>query len=244
MKLIFIRHGDPDYSIDSLTERGWKEAELLSRKMQNVKMDYIYASPLGRAQDTAKVTLEKIGREAITYPWLQEFPTRIFRPDVTDGSKKVAWDWCPGDWANDRKFYDLDHWTDNERFKAAGVKEEVEYINENLDKLLEEHGYKRNGMIYDAVKANNDTLVFFCHFAVTCVMLGHLLNITPMALWHGTCAAPTSVTTVVTEERRKGIASFRMTAFGDVSHLYAYDMEPAFAARFCECFDNKDERHD
>ena len=26
MKLLFIRHGDPDYEIDSLTEKGWKEA--------------------------------------------------------------------------------------------------------------------------------------------------------------------------------------------------------------------------
>jgi probable phosphoglycerate mutase len=58
------------------------------------------------------------------------------------------------------------------------------------------------------------------------------------------CAAPSSVTTVVTEERRKGVASFRMSSFGDISHLYAGGEEPAFAARFCECYDNEDERHD
>lgn len=33
MKLLFIRHGDPDYTIDSLTEKGWKEAEFLSEKI-------------------------------------------------------------------------------------------------------------------------------------------------------------------------------------------------------------------
>ena len=27
MKLVIVRHGDPDYSIDSLTEKGWKEVE-------------------------------------------------------------------------------------------------------------------------------------------------------------------------------------------------------------------------
>lgn len=243
MKLLFIRHGDPDYSIDSLTELGWKEAELLSEKMKNVKMDYIYVSPLGRAKDTASVTLKKIGREAEEKPWLQEFPCRIKRPDA-NGNLKVAWDWVPEDWANNKKFYDLDHWMENELFIEGKVPEEIEYINENLDKLLEEHGYKRNGMIYDAIKPNNDTLVFFCHFAVTCVMLGHILNIPPMVLWHGTCAAPTSVTTVNTEERRRGKASFRMSAFGDISHLYAAGQEPAFAARFCECFDNENERHD
>ena len=36
----------------------------------------------------------------------------------------------------------------------------------------------------------------------------------------------------------------RMCSFGDISHLYAGGEEPAFAARFCECFDNEDERHD
>ena len=35
-----------------------------------------------------------------------------------------------------------------------------------------------------------------------------------------------------------------MTAFGDTSHLYVHREEPAFAARFCECYDNKEERHD
>ena len=28
MKIIFIRHAEPDYSIDSLTEKGWREAEI------------------------------------------------------------------------------------------------------------------------------------------------------------------------------------------------------------------------
>ena len=80
MKLIFIRHGEPDYTIDSLTEKGWKEAEILSNRMVKTKMDYIYVSPLGRAKDTAKPTLEKLGRRAIELPWLQEFPIWIPRP--------------------------------------------------------------------------------------------------------------------------------------------------------------------
>ena len=25
MKLLIVRHGDPDYTIDSLTEKGWRE---------------------------------------------------------------------------------------------------------------------------------------------------------------------------------------------------------------------------
>ena len=86
--------------------------------------------------------------------------------------------------------------------------------------------------------------MFFCHFGLECVLLSHLLGISPVVLWNGCCAAPTSVTTLVTEERRKGIACFRMSAFGDISHLYIADQEPSFSARFCETYDNWTQRHD
>lgn len=32
MKLLFIRHGDPDYTIDSLTEKGWKRRNSFPRR--------------------------------------------------------------------------------------------------------------------------------------------------------------------------------------------------------------------
>ena len=102
----------------------------------------------------------------------------------------------------------------------------------------------RDGKYYKAENANSDTIVLFCHFGLECVLLSHLLNVSPMVLWHGTCAAPTSVTTVYTEERREGIASFRIAAFGDTSHLYVADQEPSFSGRFCECFSFDHQRHD
>ena len=55
MKLLFIRHGDPDYTIDSLTEKGWKEAEFLSEKIAALDVRDFYVSPLGRAKDTANL---------------------------------------------------------------------------------------------------------------------------------------------------------------------------------------------
>ena len=36
MRLLIVRHGDPDYSIDSLTEKGWKEAEYLSERLSKL----------------------------------------------------------------------------------------------------------------------------------------------------------------------------------------------------------------
>ena len=56
-------------------------------------------------------------------------------------------------------------------------------------------------------------------------------------------APPSSISILATEERRKGYASFRMNLFGDVSHLTCNSEPVSFAARFCECYDNPDERH-
>ena len=60
MKLLIIRHADPYYSIDSLTPTGWKEAELLSERLKKLDIKDFYTSPLGRAKDTASLTLNKM----------------------------------------------------------------------------------------------------------------------------------------------------------------------------------------
>ena len=60
-----------------------------------------------------------------------------------------------------------------------------------------------------------------------------------MPLWHGTCALTTSVTKVTTEERQDGTACFRMLYFGALPHLWEAGIEPAFAARYVECFEDE-----
>ena len=47
MKLLFIRHGDPDYEHDTLTEKGHREAALLAEKLCKIPIDEFYMSPLG-----------------------------------------------------------------------------------------------------------------------------------------------------------------------------------------------------
>lgn len=59
MRLLFIRHGEPDYEKDSLTEKGFREAEYLAEYLAGEKIDTCYVSPLGRAKDTAAPTLKK-----------------------------------------------------------------------------------------------------------------------------------------------------------------------------------------
>lgn len=37
MRLIFIRHGDPDYEHDDLTQKGKREVELLTKRVTSWK---------------------------------------------------------------------------------------------------------------------------------------------------------------------------------------------------------------
>lgn len=243
MRLIIARHGDPDYLADSLTEKGWREAELLAERLVRLDVKAFYVSPLGRAKDTASLTLGRLGRTAAECDWLREFPPQIRRPDVK-GGKTIAWDWLPEDWTADERYFDREQWCRTEVMREGGVDEMYRHVTDSFDGLLAEHGYVRQGGLYRAERSNRDIIVFFCHFGVECVLLSHLMGISPMPLWHNTCAAPSAVTTVYTEERRQGKASFRISSFGDISHLYAAGEEPAFAARFCETFDCGEERHD
>jgi len=242
MKLLIVRHADPDYSIDSLTPTGWKEAALLADRMEKLDVKAFYVSPLGRARATASLTLERMGREAQVMDWLREFPAKVQKPDQSEPG--IAWDWLPQDWTEEEIFYDKERWMEHPVFQNSDVAAVYGGVIEGLDSLLAQHGYVRHGNHYRAERPNEDTVVLFCHFGLESVLLSHLLNVSPMPLWQGTCAAPTSVTTLMTEERREGIASFRMNGFGDISHLYVADQAPSFSARFCETFQNFDQRHD
>ena len=203
MRLLIVRHGDPDYTIDSLTEKGWREAELLADRMSKETIDYFYVSPLGRARDTASCTLKKNGRTAEVCPWLREFEAPIWRPDVKD-HRKIPWDWMPADWTGDDRAYRRDQWFEMEPLAEGNVKQEYDGSPGSLTGYWSATATGGRGDTIRQSVPTRDTLALFCHFGVECVLLSHLMGASPMVLWHGLCALPTGVTTVVTEERQQG----------------------------------------
>ena len=48
MRIIIVRHGDPNYELDTLTETGWREAELAAEYLAKLRIKAFYVSPLGR----------------------------------------------------------------------------------------------------------------------------------------------------------------------------------------------------
>lgn len=241
MRLLIIRHGDPDYSVDSLTEKGFREAELLKQRLLKTKIDYFYSSPLGRARATAKPTLDALGKTAEIHDWLREFDGYALDPE--NGEKTYPWDRYPEFMAKNDDYYDCKKWIKTPFIQSGDIEEKYKTVCDGIDGILASHGYVHNGLNFSVEKENRDTLAFFCHFGVECVLLSHLLNISPMALWHGFVALPSSVTVLTSEERKQGTAFFRCSGFGDISHLYAGDEPASFQARFCETYSDFEERH-
>ena len=238
MKILIVRHAEPDYAIDSLTEKGRREAELLSERLCRLDVKAFYVSPLGRAQDTAAYTLRRMNRTARTLPWLHEFRGHCY--DEMAGRDRICWDYRPRQWQPHALLYDPDRWLDDPLLQGGNVREIWQETVDGLDGVLAEHGFHRDGPVYRCENNQPDTLVFFCHFGVGAAMVAHLCNIPPMLLWQGFCMQPSSVTTLVTEERVKGEAVFRCMSLGDLSHLYAAGERHSTAGLYPECYTGRD----
>ncbi len=243
MKLVIIRHAEPDYENDSLTQKGDVEATLLAKWLKGKKIDAVYSSPLGRAHRTCMFSQKVCGFDFEIMPWMREFDA--FGTDPDGSKRKYVWDLLPSYFTGHPLLYDREHWMEDELFVGSDIREKFSAVKEGFYALLKKHGYEKEegseGM-FRVIRSNRDTVVLFCHYGILCVMLSALTGYSPYVFWQHFCALPSSVTTIVTEEREEGKAVFRCLGFGTLDHLALGGEEASFHARFCETFDS-DERH-
>ena len=73
MRLIFVRHGHPDYQNDCLTDLGHLQAEAAAKRLYHEGIQQIYSSTCGRAFQTAEHTAQLLGiSEIIPCDFLRE----------------------------------------------------------------------------------------------------------------------------------------------------------------------------
>ena len=72
MKLYIVRHGDPDYVTDSLTELGKQQADAVVKPMAEAGISRIFSSPLGRARQTAQPSADHLGLPVKIEHWTRE----------------------------------------------------------------------------------------------------------------------------------------------------------------------------
>ena len=233
MRILIVRHGDPDYAHDSLTEAGRREAALLGERLARIPARAYYVSPLGRARETAEYTLRLVGREAEVLPWLAEF--RGYGVDA-NGQRHLVWDFRTTAWYDHPLLFARDRWVEDPLVAGGNTAEIWAETKAGTDALLLRHGYRRQGGIYRCEENQDNTIVLFCHFAIGTAVMAYLLGIPPVPLWQSFQCLPTAVTTLVTQERSKGEIEFRCVNLGDLSHLLQGGEPLSLSGLFPECY--------
>lgn len=210
MQVLLIRHADPDYDNDTLTEKGHAEARALAESLHNVPIDAIYVSPMGRARHTMEYTARIKGIAPTTLDWLHEL-------DGHFGNGRWCWN-VLGAEALDRSVVPtVDNWHEGVPYGDLMLPQWQTTARE-FDSLLAEYGYVREGLRYRVDQSNDKTIACFAHAGLILTLLSYLLN-WPLPLVYSHLAYdPTGLTHLIWEEL-DGYAVPKAKVINDLSHL-------------------------
>ncbi len=215
MKIVFVRHGHPDYANDCLTELGHEQAEKTALRLKNEGISEIYSSPFGRAYETALHTAKLLKQDVAKLDFMCEI-----RWGSSDG-KEIYKDGHPWDtalYAISQGFSLMDEsWTKNAPFANNLVFAELERVAAESDKWLETLGYRREGANYRVIGDNADkTIALFSHGGSSSALFSHLLNLPFFWICRAICPDFTSIT-VLSFSNEKGALTAPMIEYANDS---------------------------
>lgn len=181
MKVLFIRHANPDYEKDCLTELGRVQADALSEVLCQMDIKKIYSSSCGRAVETAQYTAKKLNLDIVSYDFLRELnwsPKDATRP-YNDGSPwLIASDYV------ERNADLLDKtWKERGLFSETKTPDSVNDLGREFDEWLGSLGLKREGFYYRVENETDETVAVFCHAGIYSAIFSCVFNVPlPFAL--------------------------------------------------------------
>ena len=222
MLLYIIRHGDPIYVTDSLTEKGKLQAEAVGKRIATSKIDRIFSSPMGRARMTAEPACRLLGLECNIEEWAHEILDERLTP-FPDGKPKSV--------TNVQNTYYRENGAisipyenafDAPGFNQSKMKQAVEFIEKNGNDFLERLGYKEENGVYRILYPNEEKIALFCHSAMARAWLSTLLRIPIHMMWSSFSYGHTGVTVLNFKNNANGITAPNCLCYSDMSHLYAH----------------------
>ena len=225
MLLYIIRHGDPIYTTDTLTERGKMQAEAVGKRLAASGIDCIFTSPMGRARETAVPLCRILGKEPIVEDWTHEIEDERLTPFPDGKPKSISL--VQNTYYRENGGIDLDyaHAYECVGIRESGMKEKVKDIEEKGNIFLEKLGYKKEGDNYRILFENNEKVALFCHAAFGRAWISTLLHIPLHIMWSSFEYTHTGVTVIEFKNNENGITAPRCLVYSDISHLYAEDLD-------------------
>ena len=171
MRIIFVRHGEPDYARDCLTDEGRKQAATAAERLVGEGISKIYASPCGRAAETASYTARALDLPVETLEYMRE---------ITWGGSDIPVEghpWTLGDWLIERENFDFgaESWREHAYFAGNAATRCYDAIAEAFDALLMRHGYVHDGGRFLCQSGTDETVALFSHGGSGGCALSHLL---------------------------------------------------------------------
>lgn len=177
MRIIFVRHGHPNYVNDCLTELGHKHAAAVAERLKDEGISEIYSSTCGRAYETAGYVAEKYGLPIVKCEFMREISWGSVdnEPIPFDGHPWSAVD----DMVAKGESILNPNWASVEPFARNKMVGYTENIAANLDEWLKNLGYTREGLYYRVAEdvATNKTIAAFGHGGAGSAIFSHLFNL-------------------------------------------------------------------
>lgn len=209
MRIFFVRHAEPDYRYDTITEVGHRQAAALAKKLAKYRIDRLFVSPLGRAQATANYIAETKGLEPEILDWLSELNGDF-------GKDLWAWNLSGSEVLESGRLPELDNWHEIVPY-GQKMLPQWRKIAQSFDKFISNFGYVRDCLRYRAISPNDTSIVLVSHAGLILTLLSYLVNIPlPLAYIHFSCD-PSSLTELVWEEYNT-YAVPRIVRLNDMSH--------------------------
>ncbi|MBR4942295.1 MAG: histidine phosphatase family protein [Clostridia bacterium] len=222
MLLYVIRHGDPDYSVDSLTPLGWRQAEAVGKRLASSGIDRVYSSPLGRAKDTAKPLCEMLHLELNVLDWLSEHEAwNDLSCENSEGKKFFVFNARPSSEfkSDDMLYLSNEEYDLTNKTPGMSVQKAHKRIGEGSDKLMADLGYTRiSRALYEATPGSDQRIAVFCHEGASMGWLSYLTGIPAHIFWSSFAISHSAVSIFHFEPQ--GISNAKCIAMCDTSHIY------------------------
>ena len=173
MRIIFVRHGEPDYALDCLTERGKLQAAAAAERLVREGISEIYASPMGRAQETALYTARRMNLPVTTLEFMHEISWG--GPDLPDNGHP----WTLSDRMILEDNYDFigNDWKQHPYFRTNTATDIYDAVTAQFDDFLLTQGYRHCGRRFLCAAENTSTIAVFSHGGSGGCVLAHLLSL-------------------------------------------------------------------
>lgn len=214
MRIVFVRHGHPDYKNDCLTELGHPQAEAAAERLKDEKIDKIYSSSCGRAVETAQHIASRHGLQVEQLRFMRELDWGSPKSDDFVNPWGV-----PDEWIAEGKDIMNPDWEKDPDYAGYKIVTNVHKMQAAFDEWLKGFGFCREGKYYRVEKENNENIILVSHGGSSSVALSHIFNLPFSFVCRAICPDFTAITVVKLEGEQGRLTSPRFEIMNDDRHI-------------------------